>query len=53
MRTGAVLICISEKGKLINQMHDYYHRRIAESFSRKLNKEELETLIGLLTKVLS
>jgi DNA-binding MarR family transcriptional regulator len=44
---------LTEKGKLINQMHDYYHRRIAESFSRKLDKEELDTLIGLLTKGLS
>lgn len=44
---------LTEKGKLINQMHDYYHRRIAESFSRKLNKEELDTLIRLLNKVIS
>jgi hypothetical protein len=34
-------------------MHDYYHRRIAESFTRKLSREELETLVGLLIKVLS
>lgn len=44
---------LTEKGKLINQMHDYYHKRIAESFSRKLNREEMDTLIGLLTKVLT
>jgi DNA-binding MarR family transcriptional regulator len=44
---------LTEKGKLINQMHDYHHKRLAESFSRKLNKEELETLIELLNKVLS
>jgi DNA-binding MarR family transcriptional regulator len=44
---------LTEKGKLINQMHDYYHRRIAESFSRKLNTQELDTLIRLLNKVLS
>ena len=44
---------LTEKGKLINQMHDYYHRRIAESFTRKLSREELETLVGLLIKVLS
>jgi DNA-binding MarR family transcriptional regulator len=42
---------LTEKGQLINQMHDYYHRRIAEFFSRKLNGEELETLVGLLNKV--
>lgn len=44
---------LTEKGKLINQMHDYYHRRIAESFIRKLSNDELETLVGLLNKVLS
>jgi len=44
---------LTEKGKLINQMHDYAHKRIAESFSRKLNNEEMETLVRLLTKVLS
>ncbi len=43
---------LTEKGKLINQMHDYYHKRIAESFTRKLNKEELQILVGLLEKVL-
>jgi DNA-binding MarR family transcriptional regulator len=44
---------LTEKGKLINQMHDYSHKRIAESFIRKLNPEEVETLIELLNKVLS
>jgi DNA-binding MarR family transcriptional regulator len=44
---------LTEKGKLINQMHDYHHKRIAELFSRKLNKEEMETLVGLLNRVLS
>jgi len=44
---------LTEKGKLINQMHDYYHKRIAESFSRKLNGKELEILVGLFNKILS
>jgi DNA-binding MarR family transcriptional regulator len=44
---------LTEKGKLIDQMHDYYHKRIAESFSRNLSKEDLETLVRLLNKVLS
>lgn len=44
---------LTEKGKLINQMHDYAHKRIAESFSNKLNKEEIKTLEELLMKVLS
>lgn len=46
-------IHLTEKGNLINQMHDYAHKRIAESFSRKLNSTELVTLVGLLKKVLS
>jgi DNA-binding MarR family transcriptional regulator len=44
---------LTEKGKLINQMHDYSHKRIAESLSRKLSREELEILTGLLNKILS
>jgi DNA-binding MarR family transcriptional regulator len=43
---------LTEKGNLINQMHDYYHRLIAESLSRKLTGEELKTLVELLNKVL-
>jgi DNA-binding MarR family transcriptional regulator len=43
---------LTEKGKLINQMHDYSHKRISEYFSRKLNSEELETIVALLSKVL-
>ena len=45
-------IHLTEKGKLINQMHDYAHRRIAELLSQKLNKEELNQLVLLLNKVL-
>ena len=45
-------IHLTEKGKLINQMHDYAHRRIAEFLSQKLSKEELDELILLLNKVL-
>jgi len=45
-------IHLTEKGKLINQMHDYAHRRIAEFLSQKLTKEELNELVLLLNKVL-
>jgi DNA-binding MarR family transcriptional regulator len=45
-------IHLTEKGKLINQMHDYAHRRIAEFLSKKLSNEELEELVLLLNKVL-
>ncbi len=44
---------LTEKGKLINQMHDFAHKRIAESFKNKLNDHELQTMIDLLNKVLS
>lgn len=44
---------LTEKGQLINQMHDYTHKRISEVICRKLNNEEMETLVGLLNKVLS
>jgi len=45
-------IHLAEKGKLINQMHDFAHRRIAESLIKKLSNEELDTLVELLNKVL-
>lgn len=45
-------IHLTEKGKLINQMHDYAHRRIAEFLSQKLSKAELDELVLLLNKVL-
>ena len=44
---------LTEKGNLINRMHDYAHRRIGESILKRLNKEETEDLIMLLTKVFS
>ncbi len=44
---------LTEKGKLINQMHDYAHKSIAESISRKLNVQELESLVRLLDRVVT
>jgi len=44
---------LTEKGKLINQMHDFAHKRIAESIGKKLSNQELELLVGLLDKVLT
>jgi DNA-binding MarR family transcriptional regulator len=44
---------LTEKGKLINQMHDYSHKCIAELISRKLNSEELEAFTGIFTRILS
>ena len=45
-------IHLTEKGKLINQMHDYAHKRIAEYIRSKLNTEEEECLVRVLKKVL-
>lgn len=42
---------LTEKGKLINQMHDYAHKRIAESIGDNLTDKELATLIEILNKV--
>lgn len=43
---------LTGKGQLINQMHGYAHKRIAEIISRALNHEEIEMLAKLLTKVI-
>ena len=44
---------LTEKGELINKMHDFAHQSIAKSFKGKLNKEEIKSLTELLNKVLS
>jgi DNA-binding MarR family transcriptional regulator len=44
---------LTEKGKLINQMHDYAHKQIAEKIRLKLTADEQKALIAVLTKVLS
>ena len=43
---------LTEKGKLINQMHDYAHKLIAEAIVKRLEKEEVELLTALLSKAL-
>lgn len=48
----SVHLHLSEKGKLINQMHDYAHKRIAEYIQSKLSTEEEEYLVRILRKVL-
>ncbi len=42
---------LTVKGKLINQMHDYAHKLIAESIGNNLTEKEQETLIEILNKV--
>lgn len=44
---------LTEKGKLINTMHEYAHKRIAESISRKLSEEEQKQFILLMEKILN
>lgn len=44
---------LTEKGKLINQMHDYAHKRMAELMIKKLGDTERQHLESLLEKVLS
>lgn len=44
---------LTEKGKLINQMHEYAHKHIAESLSKKLTSEELDIMTSILNKVLT
>jgi len=45
-------IHLTEKGKLINQMHDFAHRRIAESIAKKLDSNEINQFIILLNKII-
>lgn len=42
---------LSERGKLINQMHEYAHRRIAEQIEKKINTDEMAQLTLLLEKI--
>ena len=42
---------LTVKGKLINQMHDYAHRRIAEFMDARLTQEEQDEIIRLLEKI--
>jgi len=44
---------LTEKGKLINQMHDYAHRRLAELMIKHLEPAEKEQLEFLLDKIFS
>lgn len=44
-------IHLTEKGQLINGMHDYAHGKIVGYISRNLNEEELNELVRLLGKV--
>lgn len=43
---------LTERGKLINQMHEYAHRRIAEQIEKKIDAGEMAQLILLLEKIM-
>lgn len=43
---------LTERGKLINQMHEYAHRRMAEEIEKKINGEEAVELARLLEKIM-
>ena len=43
---------LSEKGKLINEMHSYAHRRMVEDIQKKISPDEMVSLINLLEKLL-
>ncbi len=43
---------LTEKGILLNQMHDYAHKSIAQLFSNNLSNQELTQLIILINKAI-
>jgi len=43
---------LTERGKLINQMHGYAHRRMSEDIEKKMNPDEVAQLTGLLEKII-
>ena len=43
---------LTERGKLINQMHEYAHRRIAEQIEKKVDPAEMAQLTMLLEKII-
>jgi len=43
---------LTERGKLINHMHEYAHRRMAEEIEKKINADEIGQLSWLLEKIM-
>ena len=43
---------LTERGKLINQMHDFAHRRMTEEIVKKINTDEANQLTNLLEKII-
>lgn len=43
---------LTEKGKLINAMHGYAHRRMVEDIQKRISADEMEQFISILQKIL-
>lgn len=43
---------LTERGKLINQMHGYAHRRMSEDIVKKIYPDEVTQLTSLLEKII-
>ena len=43
---------LTERGKLINQMHEYAHRRMVEEIEKKISSDEAIQLTRLLEKIM-
>jgi DNA-binding MarR family transcriptional regulator len=43
---------LTERGKLINHMHEYAHRRIVEEIEKKISSDEAIQLTRLLEKIM-
>jgi DNA-binding MarR family transcriptional regulator len=43
---------LTEKGKLINEMHGYAHRRMVEDIQKRVTPDEMGQLIELLKKII-
>jgi DNA-binding MarR family transcriptional regulator len=43
---------LTERGQLINEMHDYAHRMMAKVISKKVNRDEIDFLVQILEKVM-
>jgi len=43
---------LTERGKLINQIHEYAHRRIVEQIEKKIDAGEMALLMALLEKIM-
>jgi len=43
---------LTQRGKLINQMHEYAHRRMAEEIEKKIDTDEMSQLTKLLEKIM-